>query len=135
MEYKWSITKSRFFFLHHLKAFQYLCDSASLNENLTPETILKTHEILMSNSVKDNGKKIENGKIRTTSCHVIHIYPHPRALKSSLSTMVENYNCENGVVHPVQLATKLFFYFLKLHPFEDRKNGKNDKKEWQDYSL
>ena len=104
------------------KAVEFLLVQ-NLNSPLTFDLIVQTHKLLMENSyVEESGNKIpvEVGKVRTVREVYAEGYQFLRAeaVVGALTYLVERYN-ENSEIHPISLATFLFYELITIHPFEN----------------
>ena len=105
--------------IQHLKAYKYMMSL----KKLTLEGILKTHDILMLGAVSDDGSPILNGKFRTFGVNNgVDNYMSYELVEENMEKLVEWYNNFDGA-DSIEVAYKLFWKFLKIHPFEDS-NGR-----------
>ena len=101
--------------IQHLKAYKYMMSL----KKLTLEGILKSHDILMLGAVSDDGSPILNGKFRTFGVNNgVDNYMSYELAEENMEKVVEWYNNFDGA-DSVEVAYKLFWKFLKIHPFED----------------
>ena len=110
--------------MQHFRAYTYLmsCDQ------LTVKNLLETHRILMCGAVSDTrGTPILNGKIRTFGVNNgFEDYMSQEIVEEELHDLMDwymaskenNTNLSEGN-DPIYVACKLFYRFLKIHPFED----------------
>ena len=104
----------------HLRALKFLMHQVV--NPLTVEVILKTHEVLMAGAVDDADAFIQNGMLREHPSHAgAHVYPDPIVLRSSLISIVEQYNASMREASPtlVEPAIRLFYNAITLHPFQN----------------
>lgn len=101
--------------IQHLKAYKYMMSL----KKLTLEGILKTHDILMLGAVSDDGSPILNGKFRTFGVNNgVDNYMSHELVEENLERLVVWYGNVDKA-DPIDVAYKLFWKFLKIHPFED----------------
>ena len=92
---------------------------------LTLDNVKRVHSILMKNSVDANNKPIANGEFRTTACYSAGTwtaYPPPQCIKRDLEAILNEFNTQvstRSARSQINAATKLFYDFLSLHPFQD----------------
>lgn len=80
-------------------------------------------------AISSNGtptrKKIEIGQYKTTPNSVqlkngeIHQYATPEETPALIRDLINWYNENNDVLHPVQLAAEFHYRFVSIHPFDD----------------
>ena len=101
--------------IQHIKAYYYLLSQ----KQLTLDVILETHRIFMLGAVDDNGISILNGKLRKFGVnHGIDNYMHYKEVPTYLENLIEWYRTANNT-DSIETAYKLFWTFLKIHPFQD----------------
>lgn len=91
------------------------------NSALTLDLIVRTHEIMMENSfsVDRYGCTLTDvGSVRTTKEINAGMYQFvtSASVLSSTKHLVKQYNEASGI-HPVELATYLFYELITIHPF------------------
>ncbi len=70
-------------------------------------------------------KKIEIGKYKTSPNSVrlrngeIHEYASPEETSALMSDLLNWYNINNKLLHPIQLAAEFHYKFVCIHPFDD----------------
>lgn len=103
----------------HLGAFKFL--RSQTRKALTLKTILKTHSILMANSVDGDGSLILAGVLRQGPVHAgSHVYPEAKYVESGLNKLLQSYNESSAEgLHPVAVAANLFYDLVTVHPFAD----------------
>ena len=103
--------------IQHLKAYKYMMSL----KKLTLEGILKTHDILMLGAVLDDGSPILNGNFRTFGVNNgVENYMSYKLVEENLERLVAWYG-DVDKADPIDVAYKLFWKFLNIHPFEDGK--------------
>ena len=101
--------------IQHLKAYKYMMSL----KKLTLEGILKTHDILMLGAVSDDGSPILNGKFRTFDVNNgVDNYKFHEPVEENLERLVAWYGNVDKA-NPIDVAYKLFWKFVNIHPFED----------------
>lgn len=92
---------------------------------LTLESVKRVHSFLMKNSADARDKPITNGDFRTTACYSAGTwvaYPPPQCIKRGLETILDEFNTQVSTCSArseIDAATKLFYDFVSLHPFQD----------------
>ena len=101
--------------IQHIKAYYYLLSQ----KQLILDVILETHRILMLGAVDDNGNPIWNGKLRKFGVNNgIDNHMHYEEVPTHLENLIEWYRTANNT-DSIETAYKLFWNFLKIHPFQD----------------
>ena len=101
--------------MQHLKVYHHLM----LLKKLTVKDLLGTHGVLMLGAVSDAGTPILSGKIRTFGVNNgVEDYLSQGLVEEELNKLVNWYSHVDNS-DPVEVAYKLFYKFLKIHPFED----------------
>ena len=106
--------------IQHMKAYKYLSEQKDLE--LTVEHVLKTHEILMKNSIDKSKKSILNGKFREHPVYAgTHTFPPAQIIPGALNVIINNYNraWKEEEEDPIKVAMDLFYDVVSLHPFQD----------------
>ena len=105
---------------------------------LTLDNVKRVHSILMKNSVDAANKPVVNGEFRTSACYSAGTwiaYPPPQCIEQGLNHILNEFNNQvsTDVGSKISAATKLFYDFVSLHPFEDG-NGRVARILWS-YGL
>lgn len=103
--------------VQHLKAHNHLMSLAELG----PNDIMDTHRILMRGAISDCGKPILAGRARNFGVNngVDNYMPH-ELVEENLEKFFAWYkSVDLASVNNIKVAYKLFWRFLKIHPFED----------------
>ena len=91
---------------------------------LTLDNVKRVHSILMKNSVDGTSEPIINGEFRTGACYSMGTwiaYPPPQCIQRGLETILDEFNKQISKcnIDIIGVATKLFYDFVSLHPFQD----------------
>ena len=101
--------------VQHLKAYHHVMSL----KKLTVKDLFGTHGVLMLGAMSDSGTPILSGKIRTFGVHNgVEDYLSNELVEEELNTLVNWYSHVDNS-DPVEVTYKLFYKFLKIHPFED----------------
>lgn len=101
--------------VQHLKAYYHVMSL----KKLTVKDLLGTHGVLMLGAVSGDGTPILSGKIRTFGVNNgVEDYLSHELVEEELNKLMNwYYHVDNS--DPVEVAYKLFYKFVKIHPFED----------------
>ena len=99
----------------HLKAYYQIMSL----KRLTVKGLLETHSILMLGALSDDDTPILSGKIRTFKVNNgIEDYLSYEVVEEELHKLMLWYSKANNS-DPVEVAYKLFYKFIKIHPLKD----------------
>ncbi|GAQ89511.1 hypothetical protein KFL_005310030 [Klebsormidium nitens] len=115
--------QSRTEVLQHAEAFRYLyTEMVTEGKPLDFLILQETHRILMTDMVREDGKKVGAGIFRTEPCNAgQHQFPFPAAIVGSLRWLLHQYNWREHEQDsdPFELAAWLSYEFVAIHPFDD----------------
>ena len=95
----------------------------SVGSPLSVELIVQTHALMMAGSVNDDGTPVVVNRMRCLPSEQvgagIYTFTPPRAVKGCVDFLIEDYNerLSTYALHPVALATYLFYELITIHPF------------------
>ena len=103
----------------HYQSLLYLLSQ----EELTPEVVINTHEIMLAGALDHRGERLEVGKFRDGEVFIPngHVFPPPEAVPRTVEAICRSF--EDGLKEKranfLSLSTKLFFEMIQIHPFFD----------------
>lgn len=103
--------------INHKEAFDYLLNKKVLNKKL----ILKLHELVTKNTLKDDVKD-QLGKYRTVQVYIrgVDWLPsEPDVISSEMTKLLTWYTKNKNKLHPLILASYFHVIFEMIHPFVD----------------
>jgi Fic family protein len=86
---------------------------------ITDELILRLHYILLK---KIGGYEKYQGIYRPVQVYItgsMHEFPLPQEVRGLMKQLIEWYNGNQELIHPVELAAKFHTKFTTIHPFAD----------------
>lgn len=95
----------------------------SVSSPLSVELIVHTHALMMAGSVNDDGTPVVVGRMRCLPSEEagagVYTFTPPRAVNGCVGALIEDYNerLSKCTLHPVALATYLFYELITIHPF------------------
>jgi hypothetical protein len=90
---------------------------------LSKDLVVQTHALLMKGSVNDDGSPVVTNRMRRLASESVgagtYTFVPPRAVEGCVAALVESFHqrLASGKVHPVSLATHLFYELITVHPF------------------
>ncbi len=104
--------------INHREAFDYILN---WEEDISKEMILKLHELVVKNTLKDE-LKAEIGKYRTLQVYIRGanwLPPKPKEVPEEMQVLLSWYSKNREKLHPLILAAYFHSAFETIHPFVD----------------
>ena len=104
--------------INHREAFDYIL---SWDKDVSKEMILKLHELVVKNTLKDELKE-QIGKYRTLQVYIRGtnwLPPKPEEVPEEMQVLLSWYSKNKGKLHPLILTAYFHSAFETIHPFVD----------------
>lgn len=109
--------REHFEVINHAEAIDYIEELVEQKAPLTEQVIKDIHSLILKNIDEKNRGKYRTINVRIAGsqhqpCHFLKVPEH-------MQEMVDWYNREENKLHPVDLAARLHFKLVYIHPFVD----------------
>nr|WP_257131610.1 Fic family protein [Bacillus sp. AFS017336] len=109
--------KEHFEAINHVEAIKYVEQIVESKEELYHNTIKNIHSLVLKNIDGDNAGKYREINVRISgSKHQPLEHPF---VQEEMDNLLNWYNKNKDVLHPVELAALFHFKFVYIHPFSD----------------
>ena len=109
--------REHFEVINHGEAIQYVKDLVDRKIELSENVVKSIHQLVLRNIDDENA-----GRYRTINVGISgskHNPPNFIAVPDKMEQLIQWYQQKKDHLHPVELAAKLHFQFVYIHPFTD----------------
>ncbi|WP_020618995.1 Fic family protein [Paenibacillus daejeonensis] len=109
--------REHFEVINHAEAIHYVKDIVNREIELSEYVVKSIHQLVLRNIDDENA-----GRYRTINVGISgskHTPPNYTVVPQQMEQLIQWYQQNKDHIHPVELATRLHFQFVYIHPFTD----------------
>lgn len=109
--------REHFEVINHAEAIHYVKDIVERKLELSEFVIKSIHQLLLRNIDDENAGRYRTNNVGISGSQ--HTPPHYAIVPEKMEQMLNWYQKEKDQLHPVEVAARLHFHFVHIHPFTD----------------
>ncbi|KQO04636.1 Fic family protein [Paenibacillus sp. Leaf72] len=109
--------REHFEVINHSEAISYVQDIVHRNMTITESVIKSIHHLVLKNIDDENAGRYRSINVRISGSQ--HIPPTYVFVPEKMESLLHWYQEQHNRLHPVELAARLHFQFVFIHPFAD----------------
>ncbi|MDX8367212.1 Fic family protein [Cytobacillus sp. IB215665] len=110
--------------INHSEAIDFIEEHSEKDEPISEATIKDIHYLILKNIDNTNAGKYRQINVRISGSE--HTPPHFLQVENEMKKLIDWYNLNKNVLHPVELAALFHFKFVFIHSFSDG-NGRTSR--------
>lgn len=108
--------------INHKEAIDYIDDIVSTDMDISERVIKNLHYIILKSIDNKNAGEYRNSNVLISGSN--HRPPEHFLIKERMKELVDWYNNNKNILHPIKLAAEFHFRYVYIHPFIDG-NGRS----------
>lgn len=109
--------REHFEVINHAEAIHYVKDIIDRNIELSEYVIKSIHQLVLKNIDNENAGRYRMINVGISGSQ--HTPPNFAIVPEKMEQLIKWYQLNKNILHPVELAARLHFQFVYIHPFTD----------------